>query len=306
MTTPAEGPSPARIIAPLLRIPDSHRVFRLPLAALEKGYGMTPPIVDELIAAGLRYRPTADGPLFDEDDVASVSLYLRLPSARRGVMTFWLRALRRFASADAPPAHRVEVTVGCPDPGHPGPCRYTVDLGGERPGDTFEAAPGAPAVLTALTTRAVGRPRELPPVLRELADSFADVDYYLLPGGSAAEPGLMQRTGIGDCILMAHAIVAEARTRGIEARLAGGLIVAVPFSSTHTWAECRVDGEWLPVDPLLPKALAAWGVPGAEQWPTTLAPVGLFHRLGGAPLRPVTHLGTDCGSSLRTREAEAA
>ncbi|MFI8420374.1 transglutaminase-like domain-containing protein [Streptomyces sp. NPDC085479] len=302
MTTPAEPPSPARVLAPLLLVPASRRHFRLPLSALEKAYGMTAPLVDELTALGLPRRETPDGPLFDENDIASLSLHLRLPSARRAVMAFWIRALRRLTSDGAPPAHRVDVTVGCPDPGHEGPCRYEADLGEGGAGGVFETGPEPQRILASLTLTASGRPRELPPLLRELCEEFREVDYYLLPGDAGADPDLLGRTGIADCILMAQALVDAARARGVEARLAGGLLVAVPFSSTHTWAECRVDGTWLPVDPLLPKALAAWGVPGAELWPPTLAPVGLFHRLGGAPLRPVTHGGTPCGASLRTRE----
>ncbi|MFD8009821.1 transglutaminase domain-containing protein [Streptomyces sp. NPDC059762] len=314
MTTPAEPPSeppsefptPARVLAPLLRIPASRRHFRLPLPALEKEYGMGAPLVVELTALGLPRRETPDGPLFDENDVASVSLHLRLPSARRAVMAFWLRTLRRLTAPGDPPVHRVDVTVGCPDPGHDGVCRYEADLGDGGAGGVFETGPGPQRVLVSLTLGGAERPRELPSVLRKLCEEFRDVDYYLLPGDAAAEPDLLRRTGMADCVLISRALVDAARARGIEARLSGGLLVAVPFSSTHTWAECRVDGVWLPVDPLLPKALASWGVPGAELWSPTLSPVGLFHRLGGAPLRPVTHGGTPCGASLRTREEAPA
>ncbi|MFG3049554.1 transglutaminase domain-containing protein [Kitasatospora sp. NPDC048239] len=304
MTIPAEGPSPARIIAPLLRIPHSQRVFRLPPSALKRSYGMTGEIVDQLVGLGLPHLATPEGPLFDEDDIASVSLYLRLPSARRGVMTYWVRALRRLGTAGAPPVHRVDVAAGCPDPGHEGACRYTLALG-DGPPRAQDARRDATGPLASLAVRAAGRPRELPAAVREVLRVFQDIDYYLLPGTAAAEPGLMQRTGIGDCILMARALVDEALGRGMDARVASGLIVAVPFSSAHTWAEFQVAGEWLPVDPLLPKALSAWGVPGAADWPPTLSPVGLFHRLGGQPRQLVTHGGEPCGFSLRTREEAA-
>ncbi|TXS22305.1 hypothetical protein EAO70_06370 [Streptomyces sp. adm13(2018)] len=48
---------------------------------------MSTPLVDELTGLGLPRRETPDGPLFDENDIASLSLHLRLPSDRRAVMS---------------------------------------------------------------------------------------------------------------------------------------------------------------------------------------------------------------------------
>ena len=301
MTTPAEALSPTQIIPPLLRVPNSHRVFSMPVDMLEKNYGITAGMARSLIRAGIPFHAAADGPLLDEDDVASASLYLRLPSARRSMMTFWLRALRRLHTARTLPVHRIELTATCPDPGHDGPCSYRVALD-DGPRSTYRADRPDAVPLGTVTTRPHGRPRELPTEICDLLRDFHHVEYYRLPRATTADLGFLRRTGIGDCTLMARTLVDEGLRRGLNARLASGLIVAVPFSSTHTWAEFEVDGEWLPADPLLPRALSAWGVPGAEDWPVTTAPVGLFHRLAGTPRELVTHAGSPCGVSLRTRE----
>ncbi|MFJ6610141.1 transglutaminase domain-containing protein [Streptomyces sp. NPDC091289] len=301
MTIPDEGLPPERIIASLLRIPNSHRVFSLPIEALEKTHGITIEIARELIDAGIPFHAAADGPLLDENDVASASLYLRLPSARRSMMTFWLRALHRLRTAHAPSAHRVEVTAACPDPGHDGPCAYGVALD-DGPRSVCRADRPESVRLGTLRTPPGGRPRELPTVVRDLLRDFHHVDYYRLPRETTRDSGFLRRTGMADCTLMARALVDEGLRHGLNARFAAGLIIAVPFSTAHTWAEFEVDGAWLPADPLLPRALSAWGVPKAGDWPVTLAPNGLFHRLAGAPRDMVTHAGRACGVSLRTRE----
>ncbi|NUW38702.1 transglutaminase domain-containing protein [Nonomuraea rhodomycinica] len=129
---------------------------------------------------------------------------------------------------------------------------------------------------------------------------LSDVAFYLLPAVLRDDVGFLRTNRMGECSLMARELVRIARQSGLEARTSYGLIVSVPFSTTHTWAELRIDGVWMPVDLLLPRALHAWKITTDQVWPERLSPRGLFHRLTATAEPLVAHGDALCRVSFST------
>lgn len=289
------------LVAPLLRIPDEFRRFDTTREAAARDHGIDAATLDALADHGLPGVGCGAQALFDSLDVSSISLYLRARSARRDVMRFWLRSLRRIAAG--PTGYRVEIRAECPMPRHFGACSYTVPqaLGAERETVTRERRG---ALLGELVCRADQRPEPLPAPAAELASQYSDIDFYYLPTFLALNADFVERERVGDCTATAHAILDAATERGLQARLSFGFILSVPFSSPHTWTEISFHGRWFPIDPLLPKALRAWGIARDAQWPTDLSPLGLYHRISSEPIRLAWHGNAPCHAWLPARVAQ--
>lgn len=286
--TPSE-PSAERVaelVGPLSRIPDHYRRFGVDRTQAEADLGITRRLQDLLVDAGVATVGAGDDLLFDSHDLNTVSLYLGLRSARRDAMHFWLRGLRRARSA--PASYRVGFQVSCPVPPHEGDCRYLVEaaIRSER---TLTTAERRGVSIGEVVTGPISKPELLSDDLIALIDPLRDVDFYFVPTFLSLDSRFVREARIGECGAVARILVEEATARGYEARLAHGFIASVPFSSPHTWAEIEVGGEWLPVDPLLPKALVAWGIARPGDWPAELSPRGLYHRITDEPARWACH-----------------
>jgi hypothetical protein len=289
------------LVEPLLRIPDEFRRFDTTLVGATRDLGLDAATQRGLLDAGLPRVGDGDEVLFDSLDLSTISLYLSARSARRDAMRFWQRSLRRIASG--PVGYRVEVRAECPLPRHSGDCVYQVapEVGAETPVVTAERRGVA---LGAVTCHVEQRPEPLPAVLAELALSYADVDFYYLPTFLSLNADFVERERIGDCVATAHAILETATRAGFEARHAYGFILSVPYSSPHTWAEIYLEGRWFAVDPLLPKAMHAWGITKGEEWPATLSPLGIYHRISAEQIRLVWHGQVPCHTWLPTEVAK--
>ncbi|WP_319686696.1 transglutaminase domain-containing protein [Streptomyces sp. ME19-01-6] len=293
MDTPA---TPALVVDLLLRIPYAYRRFSVTAENARRTYGIDRELCRELAARGLPHLGEDPDALFDENDLATASLHLGLKSVRRFTMGFWLDSLARLRHG----ATRYEVTVSatCPTPAHRGPCRYEVLAadGGRR---TVTAERRTAAQVGRLAAEAAEAPYPVPSPLRGLVADFSDVDFCPLPFTLADDVDFLRTARIGTCPLLAAALVEAAWGRGFEARTSYGLVVAAPYSQAHTWAEIRVAGRWVKVDPLMPRILRRTGLCDEEGWPPTLSPAGLYHRLGASgPL--VSHAWAECGVSLAT------
>jgi len=289
------------LVEPLLRIPHEYRRFDTTPEAAARDLGIGAPIQQMLIDHGVPHVGGGGDILFDSLDMSTISLSVSARSARRDAMRFWMRSLRRIASG--PVAYQVEVRGECPMPRHSGPCVYTV----------AGALSQAPRVVTderrgvllgEITRTITERPELLPPELAELASRYADIDFYYLPTFLSLSAKFVERERIGDCVATAHAIFDAATEAGFEARPAFGFIFSVPYSSPHTWTEVRFGGSWLPVDPLLPKALRYWGISREGEWPVNLSPLGLYHRISAEPIRLAWHGQAPSHAWLPTKVAQ--
>lgn len=284
-----------RIIAPLLRIPFEYRCYRVTPAAARKQYGIGPELCQWLTEIGVPHLGQGPEALFDDVDLASVSLYLGLPSIRRFVLALWPRSLRQLARGAT--SYTITVEADCPTPNHAGPCGYLA-LAGDGGWNTV-VSEARRACVTRLEVAMVERPYPVPPALRPLLTDFADIAFYPLPLALQADQEFLVKARIANCGLFSKALVDEALRRGYQARAAFGVVIAAPFSQPHWWAEIFVDGRWTKLDPLMARALQSFGICTPDDWPATMSPAGLYHRIGDAgPL--ASHEGMACDLSLRT------
>ncbi|KIF78152.1 hypothetical protein QR77_38860 [Streptomyces sp. 150FB] len=297
-TRDAGAPGPAQLgdlVRRLRQVPDRQRRFADTETAARRLHRIRPELLAALTAAGLPYTGEGTERLFDGYDLGNSALHLGLVSVQSRSMRSWAKALQ---SSGAPGrSYRVEVVSCCPVPGHTGPCPYGVLL---PDGRRLIEGPPADARLAELTVSPVVRWPELPEAVRELLREVEGIGFYLLPEAVRWDPEFMWRTRMADCGGAAAWLVAEGTRRGLAARFSFGLLVAKPYSTPHCWAEFLVDGVWVPVDPLLVRALNQWGGLDAQVFPPDSGPGALFHRLTGRFTKVVSHGGIWAQVSLPT------
>lgn len=118
---------------------------------------------------------------------------------------------------------------------------------------------------------------------RIVADVAAQLDFCLVPAPLRGDVAAARRSGLSDCLTAAHLLVEEWRAAGLEARLGSGILVSVPYSTPHTWAELRVGERWVPADPLMVGLMRDHGGLDRGRWPLDRSLGPLLARLGEAP-----------------------
>ena len=119
----------------------------------------------------------------------------------------------------------------------------------------------------------------LPDNVAAIVDEVASIEFCLLPARLVGDTALARQIGLAECWTGLKLVVEACRRIGRRARIAHGLMVALPFSTPHTWAEVEVDGIWTPVDPLIIDLMRRWGGLDPAAWP--------HHRSPGAMLTPL-------------------
>ncbi|MEI7031021.1 transglutaminase domain-containing protein [Streptomyces pratensis] len=297
---PAPGPAPLDdLVRRLRQVPDRHRRFAVTAAGVRRLYRIRPELLDELIGAGLPYVGEGADRLYDGYDLGNAALHLGLVSVQSRSMRSWSKALQSAAAHK--PRYRVEVVSSCPVPGHRGPCPYSVLL---PDGARLVQGPAADARLAAFEVSPFSGWPALPDAVRALLREVDGIGFFLLPEAVRWDPEFMWRTRMADCGGAAAWLVAEGARRGLAVRFSFGLLVARPYSTPHCWAEFLVDGVWVPVDPLLVRALNQWGGLDADAFPPDGRPGALFHRLTDRFTKVVSHGGVWAHASLPTEPAD--
>jgi hypothetical protein len=106
---------------------------------------------------------------------------------------------------------------------------------------------------------------------------------------------------MSDCSGAAMLLEREGSARGIPIRFAFGLIVAPPFSSLHSWNEILVEGVWVPVDPLIVRAMVKWRQLDAVEWAPHSSLGAILARLGPSISPAGLHLGEPAKVTFPTR-----
>jgi hypothetical protein len=291
-----------RLLHKLRRIPDGVREFDVPPEEAWAEYRMPPERLRAIVEAGLPVRGAGDAIRYDRSDLINVSLHLGIGPWAHALRTFLPRALNRAVQGHTSTLG-VTLRAVCPGPGHPEPCRYEVLT---QDGQVCHTTPsGAP--LSTPTVHFQTRPGlpELPAAVDRLAASVEDVDFVWLPESVREDLDFVRETGLGDCVAVSRLLVAEGRRHGLTLRTSYGLLVVVPQSIVHFWAEMDVEGQWVPIDPVLIRALLSWGVLDAERW-TAVPPLGAVAcRLADDYTPLVTHAGTRIRYSLPTAALES-
>ncbi len=290
------------LLARIRQVPDELRRFRVTAQLARRQHQIRPDLLDLLVAEGLPCVGAGGERLFDDYDIGNVALHLGLLSTRRMAMRTWATALRRAGEAGAV-VRRVTFRPSCPAPGHPPPCHFDIlapdDLRIRRVGPGDGDGDGEPHTIEA---RLPARWPDVGPAVREVIDELREADFFLLPEAVRWDLDFLRRTGLTDCGGASRLLVEEGRRRGLAARFSFGLLVAKPYSTPHCWAEFRVDGIWVPVDPLMVNAMVRWGSLQPEPWPPHRSPGALFVRLASRFCRVVEHGGIWAGLSLPTEE----
>lgn len=293
------------VVERMRRVPDTARRFSQDATVARRWHGIDTELLEKLLDAGLPSVGRGNARRFDAYDLSNAALWLDRPSVqRRGVKT-WGASLRHNAVAlrspengDAPARYAVEVGGICPLPGHPGICHFTV-LGPHGRNERLQFAANR-SVLDRWELSMPRTGRRLPKSVRKLTKELADVEFLMLPEAVRWDLKFLESARVSDCGGTAKWIVAEAARQNMQARFSFGIIVARPYSAPHCWAEVYLDGEWLPVDPLLIRLLQKWGGIDPNSWGENDSPAPLFQRLDNDNALVASHRGLWASTSLST------
>ena len=251
--------------------------------------------------AGLHGR-SADGEFtYAGYDLHYVGLRLGLAQDVLAGVRLWRTSLERLTEAGG---MRVRVTYVPKLPGESGPVEGRVVLPG-RPGERVELHHLAPAAEFTAELSA-----DWPALPDEVAAAVAEVarnEFCRLPERHFGDTELARRIGLTECWTGARLVVEGCRRLGRRARTAHGLMITLPFSSMHSWAEVEVDGVWTPVDPLIVDVMRRWGGLDPAAWPVHRSPGAMLVPLVWDPPAPyplVSRDGRDVPATFLTRVAD--
>jgi hypothetical protein len=260
-------------------IPDELRRFTVSTKRALAEYGVPRALLAEFDELGLPGEGERGARRYDHHDLMSLSLDFGLRSAWTFGMRWWEPALEY----PGPLRHcLVKYDFSCPDPGHEAPCHVEVLA----PDRTWRAEDvRADRAVTTLAATTEFRLRntwpELPPDVLELAEEIGRLEFKSLPIGLGFDLDFVRETGLVDCAGAAYLLYKRAQEAGLPVRFSMGLVVTLPYASPHCWAEFEVDGDWVPVDPLMVNALINWGLLSGEQWSAGRSIGGILGRLAG-------------------------
>jgi hypothetical protein len=286
-------PGTAALLAKLAGIPHAVRAFDLSAREAAARYRVNPGALSLLEAHGLADHRDGQA-YFDINDLINVEFRLGGGPLTASLQRCWPAILKRLPEPD-PVTFDIGLNAMCPSPGHPGDCHFTVRLPDGR-GYEVRSPPGHREPLVWLRAERPTCWPELPPAAREIIDELREITFVQLPGAAVWDDvAFVRRTGLADCAVFSRLLVANGSRRGVPMRQSFGLMVAPPLALPHCWAEVGVDGVWVPVDPLLIKALVSWHALDAASWHPHRSPGATFYRLA-AGYSPI--LGTHQGDRV--------
>lgn len=277
-------------IARLSLLPADCRDFSIDDRCAARDFGIDAATLDELIAAGLPHVETGAELRFAGSDLHYLALRLGCASPHLQAMSWWADSLTRAARWDL-----LESEVRCMAYVAAGTEIDLLDHLGRR--RTSVGADHCAAQLEFTTTTAWP---SFDSAIVDLLEEVAALDFCWIPGTVEDPVALARRTGLADCASAAALLVQECHLRGIPARTSYGLLLAVPYSTPHNWAEVFVEGRWVPADPLLLALLIRHAALDATAWPPTRSPGGVLLRLAGHQQPLATAGGESVGMTFLT------
>jgi hypothetical protein len=146
-------------------------------------------------------------------------------------------------------------------------------------GRRVKAVIGPDQIVARLNVRMANGESAFPSSVQRVLHHAAAFDFYILPPTLSGDLDFARRTGLASCSTASRIVVSECQQRGIEARMAYGLVVAPPLGTLHEWAEIRMGDIWAPADPLLLSVLGRFAGLDPSRWPCTHSPTSLLLRL---------------------------
>ncbi|GGO96024.1 transglutaminase domain-containing protein [Wenjunlia tyrosinilytica] len=291
------------VLETVFRVPDAHRNYRDGSARAREVYGIDAALLETLLSLGLPHRVMGGELLFERTDLHNISMALRIPSPYFISLQTKARSLKRAADRGML-EYGLRVSASCPDRGHPGPCEYVPAPELEQAATPDGVSPESPTSFTA-RVRLPGHFTIFDGQHAELLRLVSSWRLHILPKGLSDDLGFAQQTGLSNCVLATRLLLAAAEEHCIEARQAAGLLVSPPFATVHWWLEFRIDGAWLPADPLLLKAFADWRMLDAAEWPQHRSPSGVLMRFHSTPrlaVPIVRHHGVEATTQVTARD----
>jgi transglutaminase superfamily protein len=276
-------------------IPRESRDFSIPATCVPGLFGIPAGLITRMLRLGLPSEPVNGIPHFERSDLVNMSLYLRAGRRYLTIRKFWPRALRAL-DGKRHIGYRLSYTAKCPFPEYHANCRFrmlTPAGPAERQGFAGNPEP--------VYTTDIWLPAEwpgLPGTAREVVDVAEKFEHAWLPRAIQGDLGFMRRTGLANCMGMSRILAAEGRDRGLEARSVFGLLIPPPYGGVHFWTEIKVEGVWVPADPLMIKQMMSWDVLDGPKWSP-------YRSLGGIQCRLVERgSGPETAARVVTHERE--
>lgn len=262
------------LLAVLHAVPEEAREYTFTDDAAAMYFGLDDEALQRLVADGLPCA-TIDGERrYDSADLHYVGLRLGVAKVYLWTIRSWARALVRFAAQSVTTVSFSYLTQ-LPDESAAvdGTARVP---GGERVAGRFEH--NAVAAQFEVQLRA-----DWPALGEEMAELLRDIasyEFYGLPTWLREQPDRVRELRMGECEATTRVLLENCRAAGIEARPAHGLLVALPYSLPHAWTEIRVEGTWVPVDPLIVAVLWRFAGLDRDAWPIARSTGAMLARLG--------------------------
>ncbi len=259
-----------RWIAALGAIPPAARVYDVTPRRAEVEFGITSAIASLLSDRGLPRSSFEGEARFSWHDLHYLAL--RLGSAR-----LYLRTMQSWAHSVANASQCGSQLVGLRyrTYANPGALVHVLLPEGRR----VKAVIGPDQVVVRFNVRMANCERTFPPSVQRVLHQAAAFDFYILPPTLAGDLDFARRTGLGGCFTASRLVVSECQQRGIEARMAYGLLLAPPLGTPDEWAEIRLGDVWAPADPLLLSILGRFAGLDSSRWPCTHSPNAVLLRL---------------------------
>jgi hypothetical protein len=259
-----------RWIAALSAVPTAARVYDVTPRRAELEFGITSALAKLLSDRGLPRSSFEGEARFAWSDLHYIAL--RLGSAR-----LYLKTMRSWAHSVANAAESGSQVIGLRYRAYASPGATVEVLLSE--GRRVKAVVGSDQIVAKFNARMANCESVFPPGVQGVLSQAATFDFYILPPTLAGDLDFARRTGLAGCLTASRFVVSECQQRGIEARMAFGLLLAPPLGTPHEWAEIRLGDVWAPADPLLLTILGRFAGLDASRWPCTHSPSAVLLRL---------------------------
>jgi hypothetical protein len=287
----------AALVEKLRRIPDAVRQFVIGPDEAWRFFRVSAELLESLRDHGLPHEGTGESVRFDLTDMRNVGM--RLGGSARAARRFWAGGMTRGRD-DGPACFEIQYKVTCPTPGHDGTCRYGFVLPDVGP-MAREVPAGAPAPMPAVRVSLEADWPPLPDAARDLLDTLRGIEFMRLPEPLREDMAFIREARLGDCVGTTRYLVSEGRRRGMTIRSRYGIMVVLPYSPRHNWAEISVDGRWVPVDPVLLNWMIECGVVGPPDWDAYRSPGAVLIGITETRVPLATHADAPIPLTLAAR-----
>lgn len=277
-----------KLMRTLERIPDEAREFRIPLPEVPRNFGFSSELIQKMVALGFPVAYLDDVAHFERTDLINLSLRVRTGTHYQAISRFWPRALRMLEGKDEV-RYSLNYVATCPTPDHP-LCTFSLVTPYEILQETVLPGGHSGKVFGA-EIRLPGKWPELAQAALDIIDCIDVFELTWLPYALGADTEFMRATGLANCVGAAKILVAEGNKRNLEVRTSYGLLTSPPYAGMHYWAEIKVDDLWVPIDPIMIKAMLGWHLLDPSRWNTYRSLGGILCRLASTYMPVVMHDG---------------